>query len=129
MTYGQKLVNGTWIGYWGPLTTDGIFTCIATDYIRREKTSPSTLTYTNQTIDWILGLTLVGLGVAGTVYELKDNPPNATWEDVVEAVVNPLPWGTQWLLYPSLVDTSAGLSVAVQLIVDFLGDLDPSDRP
>ncbi len=83
----------------------------------------------NLTIDSILGLTLVGLGVAGTAYELKDSPPNASWEDVVEAVVNPMPWGTQFLLFPVLVDASDGLTVGVQAAIDLIGDYDPEDAP
>lgn len=128
-TYGEKLTNGTWIGYWAPLLTDGTFTTIDTVNLIQGQSTPDAAAYVNQTLDWIFGLTLIGTGVAGAVYEIQENVSGVDAEDVFEAVVNPLPWGTQWLCYQSLVEASDGISVAVQVAVDYIGDIDPEDDP
>lgn len=120
LTRGGRFTTATWLASWVPIGVDLACTIRAA----RPPFLPG-LAELNQGLDSLAGLALCGTGVTGAVLSLHDPAPGTTtWADVVGAALGPLPWGTQWLLSAPLVESSDGLSTAVQLVVDFLGDVD-----
>ncbi|MFC7387602.1 hypothetical protein [Sphaerisporangium rhizosphaerae] len=140
MTRGQKITNATWIGYFAPILTDGVFHLI--DQVKAIRsagddpgpetgeggggTGSTSIAFTvNASIDAVLALALIASGVTGAALQLKDGDRGVSWLDVFEAVMGPLPWAGQPLLLPEAVDGTDGISPIVQIgVLDPLGDFD-----
>jgi hypothetical protein len=126
MTKGQALANSAQLAYWAPIAVDGVFTAWEMGAVKLGKADAYEALAGNLVtiLDCVLGVLLMGVGVAGTAMELHDDPPNAKWYDVLEALLNPMPWATQFtVLEPAIVESDFA-SVAIQIIIDFLGDID-----
>lgn len=129
MSLGDKATNGTWLGFYVPIVVDAAFTGF--DLVAMKlNLGPSVTELTtaaNIALDTVFGAGLMGGGIFGAWLQAEENPPAATWLDIFEAVVGPLPWATQPLIVQGLVEDSYGLSLLAQLVIDFLGDWDWSD--
>jgi hypothetical protein len=120
MTLGEKITNGTYLGYYIPIAIDGAFTVadyLAMKFGASEETT-TVLQQVNIALDTVCGIALIGSGLLGGYLETQDDPPNAGWLDVLEAGLGPLPWATQSLILGWLV---------AQLAIDIAGDWDWSD--
>jgi hypothetical protein len=128
MTPGEKWVNGTWLAYWVPIGVDGLFTAAETVAFIVSESAWNKFSDDSDDIniwlDTVLGFMLIAPGLTGVVLEMSEKPPAADVGDLLEAVLNPLPWGTQFLLTEDWLTASEGLSAAVQMIIDWLGDFD-----
>jgi len=72
----------------------------------------------------VLGAGMFGTGLASAVMGLNDNPPTANRYDVAAAVLGPLPLLTTYpLLVKDSVESSDGVTLAVKLLIDDLGDI------
>jgi hypothetical protein len=118
LTKGQQYSFGTWMGYWAPVTTDGLCACVNTYLCKQGLNSSSLLSRVQQLLDSIFGLVTCGTGTAGAVFS------NEGVVDVASAFCWPLPWGTSFLCLPSVVDGSSGASFVVKVVIDCIGDVD-----
>ncbi|MEU7858339.1 hypothetical protein [Nonomuraea sp. NPDC049141] len=125
-TRGAQLSNETYGCFWVPILTDAAFTLVDFGGLFKKISDrdSSQLFRANTVMDCLMGLALIGSGVAGASYQLEDHDPDTTPVDIFEAVMAPLPWVGQPLLIPEVVDSSEGGSLAVQLVLDVLGDFD-----
>jgi hypothetical protein len=123
LTKGQTYSFATWIGYWIPVLTDGIFVGANTYFLVNGGGPIPELAYGNQIIDTIFGLVTCGTGTAGAIFSLQDNPPSDTY-DIVSAALFPLPWAASFLCFSVIAKGSDNLSVVLKCVIDVLGDLD-----
>lgn len=125
MSTGDKITNATWLGYWVPIGLDGILSLIdALSYKYTWSRVSDALLPVNIGVDTISGIILIGSGIWGSVLQMNETPPDAGALDVYSAVVGPLPWATQTLVLPSWAAASDGITVAIQVFVDLIGDYD-----
>jgi hypothetical protein len=128
MSLGDQATNGTWIAYYVPILIDGA--CTVADFVAMKlnlKGLGELMSPINITLDVICGAGLMGGGIFGAWLQAEQNPPAATGVDIFEAIVGPMPWATQFLIVPGLVEDTYGGSALAQLVIDFIGDWDWSD--
>ena len=67
---------------------------------------------------------LFGVGLAGALKGLNDSPATANSYDVAAAVLGPLPYLTTFpLLLDHSVEASEGITAAIKLVIDDIGDI------
>jgi hypothetical protein len=137
MSAGEIVSTVTWFGYWLAICIDGGFTAWETwTYLRAKSpeqrdagggTAGAAIAMDdnlNYNLDTAVGSYLMALGTTGAVMQLLEHRPGVDVFDVIEGLLGPLPWATQFILTEEAIELSGGYSPGLQCLIDFFGDVD-----
>lgn len=120
-TEAEKLMRYAWIGGWAPLLVNFVLLVLPTpaDGEIAEALDPLGKAWLT-----LCGAGLFGVGLAGALKGLNDSPATANSYDVAAAVLGPLPYLTTFpLLLDHSVEASEGITAAIKLVIDDIGDI------
>jgi hypothetical protein len=120
-TEAERLARGTWIAAWFPILVNLALLVLPTpaEGELAEVVDPMGKAWVT-----LAGAALFGTGLAGAIKGLNDSPPTANGYTVAGAVLGPLPLLTTYpLLLDDSVEASEGVTMAIKLLIDDLGDI------
>jgi hypothetical protein len=121
LTEAQRLMRGAWIGGWSSVLVNLILLVQPTpaDGQIAEDIDPMGKAWVT-----LAGAAIFGVGLAGAIKGLSDNPPTANGYTVAGAVLGPLPLLTTYpLLLDPAVEESEGVTLVIKLLIDTICDV------
>jgi hypothetical protein len=121
LTEGQQLTRAAWLAGWWQILVDLALLVRPSPQqgALAENDEPA-----GKIFDTQMGAVTLGLGLAGAIKGLSDNPPTTNGYDVASAVLGSLPLLTTYpLLADAEVEASEGVTVIIKAFLDILCDI------
>jgi hypothetical protein len=120
-TEAEKLTRATWIAGWFPVLVNLALLVLPTP---AEGEFAECIDPMGKSWLTMAGAAMLGTGLAGAIMGLHDNPPTANGYTVAGAVLGTLPlMTTSPLLLDDHVEASDGVTAAIKLLIDDIGDI------
>jgi hypothetical protein len=120
-TEAEKLMRSAWIAGWFPILVNLALLVLPTP---AEGEIAEDLDPMGKAWVTMAGAAIFGTGLAGAIKGLHDNPATANGYTVAASVLGPLPLLTTFpLLLDDSVESSEGVTLAIKLLIDDVGDI------